>query len=351
MNYKDFIGRIRSNLPHVFLLAGEERYYIDKSLEALLRVLFPDDDRNNGLTKMANPVDIDELVNLIESVPFFAARNVIVADGTSLFSASKRKDNAESEEEKKKPSGKDKRLDALTEALSDMPNFSYVIFTMDEKPDKRKKLAKTVEKAGLVLDADPVKPWRIEQDWLRPKLRSIGRELADDAYAYFSYAVSMMKTIPLSFLNNEFDKIAALSSSNVITKDEIVESFADIPEVSLYAITDAIDAKDAKKAFTLLHRNLADGVYFTVVVSILARHVRQLMTARCLAADGVQGEALAKPLGLHPFIAKKLAEAASSFNDEQLEQALIELADADYAMKTGAGGNELLEHVLVVLCK
>ena len=371
MKFGEFMVRLKKELPHVFLLAGEERYYIDRALEAIFAQLFPAGGARDGLTKLTGTVDGDKLIGLIETVPFFAPQNVIIVEDATLFRAAKKKNDDDASEggdaddideeaakaggfadEKKQRSAKssaDKKLDRLQAELAALPEFSYVIFVMGEKPDKRKKLTKTVEKAGLVLEAEPVRAWNIN-DWLQPKLQRMNRDLDRDAYEYFVNAVSMMQEISLSYLDQEFDKLALFSKNRRITKKELVAVFAGLPEVSIFALMDAVSEKDARKALALLTRQLADGTYFTVLLVLLARHVRQLYQIRLLQADGVRGKALAKPLGLHPFIAEKLGKAAMRFHDAQLRRALIDIADADYALKTGRGGNELLEHIVIGLC-
>lgn len=365
VKFGDFMVRIKKELPHVFLLAGEERYYIDRALEAILAQLFPDGGARDGLTKLTGAVDGDKLVGLIETVPFFQPRNVIVIEDTPLFRAAKKPASTEDADDSgdaddapdalpdgKRKSAKpaaDKKLERLQAELAALPDFSYVIFVMGEKPDKRKKFTKTVEKAGLILEAEPVRAWNIN-DWLQPKLQRMNKDLDRSAYEYFVNAVSMMQEISLSYLDQEFDKLALFSDARRITKKELVSVFAGVPEVSIFALMDAISEKDTKKSLALLMRQLADGTYFTVLLVLLARHVRQLYQVRLLMAQGVHGKALAKPLGLHPFIAEKLGKSATRFHDAQLRRALIDIADADYALKTGRGGNELLEHIVIELC-
>ncbi|MDY6269355.1 MAG: DNA polymerase III subunit delta [Selenomonadaceae bacterium] len=364
MKFGEFMVQLKKGVPHVLLLAGEERYYIDRALDAVLAQLFPDGGRD-GLTKLTGDVDGDQLIGLLETVPFLIPKNVVVVEDTTLFRAAKKgtetgetagaADAPETEgrtkrgKDAKGKSSADKKLERLQAELLAMPDFSYVIFVMSEKPDKRKKLTKTAEKVGLVLEAEPVRAWNIN-DWLQGKLQSLNKDLDRDAYEYFINAVSMMQQISLSYLDSEFDKIALFSQARRITKKELVTVFAGLPEVSVFALMDAISVKDAKKALALLTRQLADGTYFTVLLVLLARHVRQLWQVRLLMADGVRGKALAKPLGLHPFIAEKLGRSAMCFSDAQLRQSLLDIADADFAMKTGRGGNELLEHIVIELC-
>lgn len=235
------------------------------------------------------------------------------------------------------------------QVLADMPPYSYVIFVVNYNVDKRRKLTKLVEKNGQLLEAEPLRPWTINE-WLQGKLQALNKELDRDAYAYFSGAVSMMQQISLSYLDKEFDKLAMFSQDRRITKAELVEVFAGVPEVSVFALLDAISARDAKKALLILHRQLADGIYFTVILSLLTRHVRQLWQARILQQQGVRGKALAKPLELNPFIAERLGRAAMQFPETVLKKAMLQLMDADYYLKTGQAGEEVLEEAVIGLC-
>lgn len=339
MKFGEFMAAIRKGeLPHVFLLSGEEPYYIDKAKEALLGKLFPDGTgMADALQKVNGDMAVDELLASIEAAPFFADKNVILLAGTNLF----RESTAVAD---------GKEIEALARQFGDMPPYSYLIFVAPYKSDKRRKLYKALLKAGLVLESEPLRAWNI-QDWLQGKLQSIHKQMDRDAYAYFAGAVSMMQQISLSYLDKEFDKLALFSKAPRITKAELVEVFSALPEVSVFALLDAISARDSKKALMLLHRQLADGTYFTVLLALLTRHVRQLWQAKVLMAKGVRGKALAKPLELNPFIAEKLGRAAASFKEPVLKRAMLLLIDADYLLKTGQAGNELLEEAVITLCK
>lgn len=329
----------KGELPHVFLLSGEEHYYIDKAKEALLGRLFPDGrGREDALQKVDGDLGLDALLAGIESAPFFADKNVILLNGTNLFRDSKQ------------AGGDTKELDSLIRLLGDMPPYSYIIFIAPYKADKRRKLYKTVAKYGLVLESEALRAWNIN-DWLQDKLRSLHKDMDREAYAYFAGAVSMMQQVSLSYLDQEFDKLALFSKDRRITKAELVEVFSGLPEVSIFALLDAISARDSKKALMLLHRQLADGTYFTVLVALLTRHVRQLWQAKVLMKKGIRGKALAKPLELNPFIAEKLGRAAAGFDEAVLKRAMLMLIDADYLLKTGQAGNEVLEETVILLCR
>ena len=345
MKFGEFMASLQKNeLKHVYLLAGEEHYYIEKAQKKIFSCLFASPQEQAGaLQKLTGTLDADDLVGLIETAPFFASKNVLLLQDTSLF-----KENKEEGENKK--SGKDKKMERLLAVLADMPEFSYVIFVQNGKADKRRKLYKVIEKCGAVLEAEAVRAWNIN-DWLQGKLQSLNKDMDREAMAYFSGVVSTMQTISLEFLDKEFDKLALFTKERQITKELLTKVFAGLPEVSVFAMLDAISERKAKKALQLLRRQLNDGTYFTVILALLTRHVRQLWQAQVLQQQGIRGKALAKPLELNPFIAEKLGRAAMQFPESVLKRNMLELIDADYFLKTGQAGEEVLEHVVIDLCR
>lgn len=343
---------LKGDLPHVFLLAGEEHYFIDRARDRILGRLFPGGEgMQDSVQTLTGDVDSDSLIGMLETVPFFTEKNVILVQDAPWFHAKKgaAAEKGGTDGETKKPAGKDKKLERLMAALANLPDYSYCIFLSSSKADKRKKLYKAIDKAGLVLDAEPIRAWNINE-WLQGKLQSINKDMDRDAEAYFSAAVSVMQTIDLGYLDQQLDMVALYNKDRRITKAALQQIFAGVPEVSVFALLDAISERKPRKALALLRRELEEGTYFTVILALLTRHVRQLWQAKELQAQGVRGKALAKPLELNPYIAERLGRAAEAFSAATLKQAMLELIDADYLLKTGQAGNERLEHAVIALC-
>lgn len=349
MKYGQFLAALRqSGAKHVYLLAGEEPYYIRKSEQALLRTLVPEEsERAETVRSFDGDPAPDDLIGLIDTIPFFADKTVLVVRGTKLFNEKKSTTEKETKARGKKKTDPAERL---LEKLTNMPDTSYVIFETTGKADKRRKLYKAVEKAGVVLEAERERTWTVDE-WLRGKLAEIHRELDREALAYFMNAVSMMNPIELEFLDEELNKLALSTDSRRFSKKEIARVFASVPEVSGFAMLDAISARDTKKALLLLERQMADGTYPPLLLASLSRHVRQLWQAKDLMAHGVRGRALGQPLDLNPFIAEKLGNAAKTFDAAVLRKVFLDLCDADYKLKTGQSGAELLEAAVIELCR
>ena len=61
----------REEVRHVFLLAGEEHYYIDRAWKEILRRLFPEqNDPKDAVQVLPGDIDPDDLVGLLETMPF-----------------------------------------------------------------------------------------------------------------------------------------------------------------------------------------------------------------------------------------------------------------------------------------
>ena len=179
----------------------------------------------------------------------------------------------------------------------------------------------------------------------------MGRSMHREARTFFLSVVGIMPTISLEFLDRQLEKLTLYTDTPQFTEDDLRAAFSEMPEVSVFALMDAVSARDVRQALDLLTRCRADGVHFTVLLALLVRHVRQLWQAKRLLMSGTPPKGLGKVMGLHPFIAEKLGGHARGFSETTLERAVLALADADYLLKTGQASDELLEDVVIRLCK
>jgi len=123
----------------------------------------------------------------------------------------------------------------------------------------------------------------------------------------------MMQTISLEFLDRQLEKLTLYTDNKQFTETDLRAAFSEMPEVSVFALMDAVSARDVRRAMDLLARCRADDIHFTVLLALLTRHVRQLWQARRLLASGTPPKGLGKIMGLHPFIAEKLGWHARGF--------------------------------------
>ena len=127
---------------------------------------------------------------------------------------------------------------------------------------------------------------------------------------------------------------------------------AEPPELSNFAIIDAINAKQTEKALLILRNQLRDIYKAPLIIGLLVRHIRQLMLAKFHLKRGMQSKELARPLEVaSPFIAQKIGDASRSYTPKILEETFLELADVDFNFKFGRAGAEAIEKIVVKLCR
>ena len=330
MKFKEFMSALDGELKNIYLLSGEEKFFIDKALEKILARL--------GVDKSTELITFDcdtknalgEIISAIDSSPFFSPKNVVLVKNTTIFSS-------------------DKKIERLENILKDMQPTNYVIFTA-KAADKRRKLYKIISQVGLTLEAEPLRPWEVN-DWLNEKLSSLGKIMRGDARKYFNELIGILPEISLWYLENELDKVALNVTGKEIMAADLRKNMLAPPEVSNFALTDAVDERRAKKSLYLLRMQAKNPTKIPLVTTLLANHVRRLLRAKFFMAQGISGRRLGEPLEMNPYIAQKVGETSKSYSEKVLEEVFIELAEADYKLKMGQAGVEVLERILLKLCK
>jgi DNA polymerase-3 subunit delta len=148
----------------------------------------------------------------------------------------------------------------------------------------------------------------------------------------------------------------------VIGADDVDAVVTRVAADPFFALGNAVEARDLERALAVLDRSIADGAHPVMLVAALAGSVRRLVVERerarraagdrrlrdvrdweatvlpTLPADEVKGK---KPYG---FWMKY--QAAQRHPRAALLGALVDLADADLAIKSGAEARPLLERTL-----
>ena len=349
MKYGELMASLHKNQPgHLYLLTGEEGYFIDKAEKKLLELLFPQGYTKDDIQVVNDGAGLSEVMNSIETMPFFTDKNVVLVRVDSLFKETGASNTTDKAGNGKKTNSLESRFH---QALGNIPEYSYVIFEYRGKVDKRKKLYKIIGEHGQIMESVPVRGNDIG-DWLQGKLQSINKKMDRQAYEYFMAAIGTMQAISLNYLDKEIDKLALFmgSEDNTIHLDTLLKVLAEVPEISGFAMINAISQGQVVKAVQLFRRQQANGVFFALTVGLLARQLRLWWLAKDLQERGIRGKNLANYLGQPGFLAEKTARESQRFSNATLKQALKDLSDTDYKLKTGQGDMVELEAIILKLC-
>lgn len=345
MGYAEVIQELKKGqVKSVYLLYGEETYFIKQLEQAVITtVLAPEEIDMNLLTLDKDPA-INELIAIIETVPFMGGKNVIHIRGTALLRPRKNGGNEQVEVS-------DKEEERLFKVISDMPDYTHLILSTTDKVDKRRKLFKLIEKHGETVELANIKA-RDVRGWLMAKLAELNKRMDSDAMEYFLGVVSIMPQISLSFLHNELEKTALFTDGKVkISQSDLTMIMSSIPEISIFSMIDAVSQKQMGRALQLMGEQLKSGEHPLKLVSLLARQVRLMWQAKEMSKDGYGIREISERLGLVPFIGEKMVKQSKNFTSEILKEVMLALAAADYDLKSGRANKLALEQIIITMCR
>lgn len=347
MDYKAVLTAIKQNkFASAYLLYGEESYFLRRIEQALISSIVPVQDREMNLIVFEADPHKEELINVIETIPFLGERNLIIVHNTDLFSAG-RKAAAGGDDAQDKTDAATERLIAL---FNNMPEYSCVVFIAHDKPDKRRKIFKAIEKNGVIFEASPLKGKEL-RTWLTARLAELKIKMAPGAQEHLVAAVSMMPQVSLDFIDNELEKIMLYTMGKAtISLQDLVEILSAVPEVSIFSMVEALSQRQTAQALVLLREQLSAGEHPIRILALLARQVRQLWQTKELRNKGYGSREVADFFKVPGFIGEKLVKQSGGFSEKNLKKALQNLAAADRELKTSQNGPVVLEKIIIELC-
>ncbi len=352
--------------PQVYLFYGEESFLVSKMAATIVnRLLGPNERDMNLISLDADPV-VGELLHLVESAPFFGEHKVVIVRNSKLFQASRRKssENEEAgEDERTDPAGETDAKETgdsvdprLLKLIANMPEYSTLIFTA-AKADKRRKIFKSVADQGQVQEFNP---FRSNEDreirlWLEQRLTEQGKRMSRDAMDHLLAVLSTMGQISRGFLAAEIDKaVLFVGEEPVINKAALEAVMAAVPEISAFAMTDALAGRNVAQALARLEELFTGKEPPLKIIGLLAYNVRRWWQVRqIMDRQGSEAEML-NALGAKagsPFMARRTISQSRAFRDLSLKQALLTLADANVAIRAGGDPKPFLERVIIELCQ
>lgn len=164
-------------------------------------------------------------------------------------------------------------------------------------------------------------------DFARQEVEFLGRKI--DAKA--AHELASRTANDLWLLNSELHKLAmSLALGESITLELIKEQIDDQYEQDIFALTDAVAAKDNKRALALLEEQFLAGLSEDYILAMMIRQFKILLQVQGASTPND----LAKELGLHPFVLKKGLAQAKNFSKEELHRIFDRLIDLDWQNKS-----------------
>lgn len=233
-------------------------------------------------------------------------------------------------------------LDAVL-AYLEQPAPGAVLALSAGEPLKSGALADACARAGQVLVYELPKP-RDLPIWARAQLERLGVR-ADDAAARCLVEIVGEE---VELLEREVEKLAAWSGDEPLSAADVAALAVPAAELSAWAFTDAWGSRDLPRLLRACESELEQREPF-VLAAKLAAQVGLVRSAQALADDGLSAREIAKRLRAHEFRVRKALAHAENYSRDELDRAVVRLAELDAALKGASrlAGELELERALV----
>lgn len=301
----------------VYLITGTDRPKIETTLSRLRRHFEPESIEIVTALETSG----EEAVGLCNAGSLFGDAQLLVVTDV---------DGSKQSDGRRRGGWKADDVEAVSEYLSNpAPSTVLALIAGDLKATSA--LWKACAKAGEVF------AWEVKgkaPGWVAEEFRQKGVRAEADAVA----ALVQLVGDDLVALRVEVDKLATWAAGEPIGEREVVALVAPNADLPIYELTEAWSAHDPARALevseTIFEREPKPRRDVAPRLSgALGSHIGNLRSLKRLAADGVKPKEAAERLRLHPFRAQKLAGQAEGFSDEDLDDAVVRLAELDGALK------------------
>ena len=296
-------------LKQAYLLYGEENYLKRQYKERITKALLGEDDTMNYAYYEGKGINLKEVIDLAETLPFFAERRLIVFENTGLF----------------KSAGAD-----LADYIKDLPETTCFLF-IETEVDKRSKLFKAVKAKGSVVEMNFQDEATLKR-WTAGCIQREGKKITERDVIYFLEKVGT----DMENITKELEKIFCYTLGRDVIAREDIDAVC-VTQISnhIFEMVNAVAEKKQRRALDLYYELLALKEPPMRILFLLVRQYRILFHVQSLQVKGYGRKEIAAKAGLHPFAAGKYMEQTRYFRMEELRAVLEESAELEERVKTG----------------
>lgn len=309
-------------LKKAYLLYGPERYLIRQYRDKLKKAIVDPQDTMNLSCFEGDDINIKEIIDLAETMPFFAERRLILMEDCKLFK---------------------KGGDELGEYLAELPEATYFIF-VEEEVDKRSKLFKAVGKVGSAIEFS-TQTDEILMKWVGGRIGKEGKNITREAYQRF-----IAKTgTDMENIEKELEKLICYCMDKEVIEPQDVEAIT-TEQISnkVFEMVDAIASHKQKQAMDLYYDLLALKEAPMRILFLITRQFQILLTVKVMSNQGFGNKDIAAKAGCPEWAVRKYQSQAKAFSLDQIKKALSDGVSYEESVKTGYMNDRMAVELFIV---
>ncbi|NLO88715.1 MAG: DNA polymerase III subunit delta [Clostridia bacterium] len=335
--FDEFIKSLdKGTIYPFYLFCGGEKYLLTEAVSRLKDVLLSEKELQWNYRELdGEKIDDKELFSELYTLPFLGGKRLLVVKNSQKYFGTESK-------------GLKKEREVIEDYLDSINPSVTVIFVMEGKADKRKKIYRKILEKGAVVEFLPLKGRNLKK-WLGDRFNDWGKEIDRNALEYMAAVFDNN----LEMLKNEVEKIVLYSEEgdNAVTLDEVKAVLSRTKNFNIFDIVDAVGNKNLSLAIELVRDMLAAGESPVFILYMISKHLRTILRVKSFLEDGYSEKQIISKLQLHPYVFRKMVDQSKNFSTKKLKSSLELLLKIDLMLKTSSVNSRLLLEIGVVgLC-
>ena len=307
------------NFHNIYLLYGEEDYLKRMYRDNLKKAVLKDSDEMNYSYYEGNSIDIKEVRNISDTLPFFSDYRIVVIENSGLFKSS----------------------NDFADYLPIMPDSTIILF-VEKEIDKRNKLYKYVNKNGITVEMNQMNE-HDTKSFVGMILKQNNKIIKEKTAEYLLQHIENS----MSNIKNELDKLIAYTyGREEITIEDIDEICSVQITGRIFQMIDAVADSNINKTMALYHDLLQLRENPMSILYLLTRHFNILLQVKSL--NNASKSVIASKVGVPPFAAGKYMSQAKRFNPDSLKEMLDKCIETEYRFKRGMTGDQIGVELLLI---
>jgi DNA polymerase-3 subunit delta len=311
----------------IYFFFGDEPYLIQQALQYLkVCALHGGAADFNFSSYYAADTETSRIRDEVETLPMMAPRRVVIVKEVQDFS--------------------DKEWEQLEPILQN-PVDSTVLILIGSRIDKRKKYFKLLYEQSLFTEFK--KPFENQiPGWVRQICKAHELEISDEAVQLLHRLVGNQ----LIEIEAEVRKLADfIGERKNIELEDVAQCVSKRREQNVFGLAARIAAGDRVEALLQLADLLDDGQSEVGIVTLVARHIRILLTLKQGMETGISGQKLATYSQVPNYYLQEYVSQCQLWSVKKLESALLVLAETDRALKSSPLSSHIwLENLVIKTC-
>jgi DNA polymerase-3 subunit delta len=317
----------KGELAPLYFLFGEEPYLLNQCVDRFKYAVLTEGaiDFNYSLF-YASDADISSVRDAVETLPMMAPKRLVILKESQELT--------------------DKEWAELDPLIS-TPVDSTVFVILASRVDKRKKQIRLLMETADCVEFK--KPYENQiPGWVKYIAGTLGLDIADDAILLLAKLVGSH----LTEIEGELRKLADfVGERKRIEVADVAQVVSRSKEENVFDFTKAIGESDRVRALEHLVHLLDQGQSEIGIVSLLARHIRILLTVKRGLEQGLTGGKLAQFAQVPPYFLDNYVMQSRLWPVKKLEHTLVVLAETDKALKSSPLSSHIwLENLVLKTC-